>query len=205
MGGEAGRRVLRCFQIQTSGDTLLRVLRRTPLVPTASVRVLGIDDWALKKGRDYGTLMVDLERHQVVDVLLERTASVVRDWLQNQPRVQLITRDRSTEYANGIQARTAGVGGRRPLAFATEPAPDAAALADQCASSARRAAHRSRSPCAAYVPTGRFSAYPNRRSCPLGTPAAARSALCHHPTPAPGRSQHWADRSPTAPASANRS
>ncbi len=104
VGGEAGRRVLRCFQIQTSGDTLLRVLRRTLLVPTASARVLGIDDWALKKGRDYGTLMVDLERHQVVDVLLERTASVVRDWLQNQPQVQLITRDRSTEYANGIQA-----------------------------------------------------------------------------------------------------
>jgi transposase len=104
VGGEAGRRVLRYFQIQTSGDTLLRIIRRTPLVPTESARVLGIDDWALKKGRDYGTLMVDLERHQVVDVLLERTASVVRDWLQNHPQVQLITRDRSTEYATGIQA-----------------------------------------------------------------------------------------------------
>jgi transposase len=96
--------VLRCFQIQTSGDTLIRVLRRTPLLPPESARVLGIDDWALKKGRDYGTLVVDLERHQVVDVLLERTANVVRDWLQTQPQVQLITRDRSTEYANGIQA-----------------------------------------------------------------------------------------------------
>ncbi|HVU13134.1 MAG TPA: transposase [Phototrophicaceae bacterium] len=64
----------------------------------------GLTTGPLKKGRDYGTLMVDLERHQVVDVLLERTASVVRDWLQNQPQVQLITRDRSTEYANGIQA-----------------------------------------------------------------------------------------------------
>ncbi len=104
IGGEAGRRVLRCFQIQTSGDTLIRVLRRTPLLPPENARVLGIDDWALKKGRDYGTLVVDLERHQVVDVLLERTANVVRDWLQTHPQVQLITRDRSTEYTNGIQS-----------------------------------------------------------------------------------------------------
>lgn len=103
IGGEAGRRVLRCFQIQTSGDTLIRLMRATPTVQVSNIRILGIDDWALKKGRAYGTLLIDLEKHQVVDVLLERTAPVVDRWLRQHPDIQVITRDRSTEYALGIQ------------------------------------------------------------------------------------------------------
>ena len=50
VGGEAGRRILRCFQIQTSGDTLIRIMRRVTPAPIDDVRMLGIDDWALKKG-----------------------------------------------------------------------------------------------------------------------------------------------------------
>jgi len=103
VGGEAGRRILRCFQIRTSGDTLIRIMRGTTPVLVDQVQMVGIDDWALKKGRDYGTLIVDLEKHQVVDVLLERTAQVVHDWLQQHPHIQLVTRDRSTDYALGIQ------------------------------------------------------------------------------------------------------
>ena len=86
IGGEAGRRVLRCFQIQTSGDTLIRIVRRTALVQVDEARIIGIDDWALKKGRDYGTLIIDLEQHRVVDVLRERTTQVVSDWLQCRDR-----------------------------------------------------------------------------------------------------------------------
>ena len=59
--------------------------------------MLGIDDWALKKGRDYGTILIDLEKHQVVEVLLERTAPVVDQWLRQHPDIQIITRDRYTE------------------------------------------------------------------------------------------------------------
>lgn len=98
-----GCRILRWFQIETSGDTLIRIMRRTPVVPTSNVRMLGMDDWALKKGRDYGTILIDLETHQVVDVLLERTSSVVHQWLRQYPDIQVITRDRSTEYSLGIQ------------------------------------------------------------------------------------------------------
>ncbi|MEO8392151.1 MAG: ISL3 family transposase [Chloroflexota bacterium] len=103
VGGEAGRRVLHSFQIQTSGDTLIRLMRATPTIQVSNLRMLGIDDWALKKGRDYGTILIDLEKHQVVDVLLERTALVVEQWLRQHPEIQVITRDRSTEYALGIQ------------------------------------------------------------------------------------------------------
>lgn len=103
VGGEAARRLLRWFQIETSGDTLIRIMRRTLIMPVSNVRVLGIDDWALKKGRSYGTLLIDLEKHQVVDVLLERTSSVVDHWLRQHPDIQVITRDRSSEYSLGIQ------------------------------------------------------------------------------------------------------
>lgn len=103
VGGEAGKRIVRYFHIVTSGDTLIRIIRRTPCASVDPLQRIGIDDWALKKGRDYGTLIVDLDTHRVVDVLLERTAPVVRDWLQQRPQIQLITRDRSTEYAHGIQ------------------------------------------------------------------------------------------------------
>lgn len=89
VGGETGKRILRWFQIATSGDTLIRIMRQTVLRPTTGVRMVGIDDWALKKGRSYGTIIVDLEKQRVIDVLLERTAEIVSQWLQNHPQIEL--------------------------------------------------------------------------------------------------------------------
>lgn len=104
VGGEAGKHIVKPFKIVVSGDTLLRIIRQTHLVPFQGANVIGIDDWALKKGRRYGTLVVDLERHRAIDVLPERTAKVVTDWLKQRPEVAIVARDRSTEYAAGIQA-----------------------------------------------------------------------------------------------------
>lgn len=103
-GGEAGRYLAQIFKIVTSGDTLLRVIRSTPLPATATAKVIGIDDWAMKKGRRYGTIVVNLETHQVIELLPERNAKVVEAWLKGQPQVQLVARDRAAEYALGIQA-----------------------------------------------------------------------------------------------------
>lgn len=104
VGGEAGRRILRYFNLAVSGDTVLRRVRETDATGRTTPRVVGIDDWAIKKGRTYGTIIVDLEAHRVVDVLPDRTASTLEQWLQLHPGIEIVAPDRSTEYAAGIQA-----------------------------------------------------------------------------------------------------
>ena len=104
VGGEAGRRILRYCNVRVSGDTIVRRLRQTDLQVSFAPRVIGVDDWAIKKGRDYGTIIVDLEKHQVIDLLSDRTAATLAQWLQRHPSIEIVARDRSTEYATGIQA-----------------------------------------------------------------------------------------------------
>jgi transposase len=101
VGGEVGARVMRYFGILVSPDTLLRLIRRSsePDIPTP--RILGVDDWARCKGRSYGTILIDLEHHEAVDVLPESTSEALSDWLQAHPGVEIISRDRSTVYIEG--------------------------------------------------------------------------------------------------------
>ena len=83
----------------TSPDTLLRLVRALPLPTRPVPHVIGIDDWAIKKGRTYGTILVDLEKRRVIDLLPDRSGSTVAAWLRRQPEIGVIARDRSTEYA----------------------------------------------------------------------------------------------------------
>ncbi len=101
-GAEAGARLLKPLAMPTSTDTLLRLMHRTPLPPLTSPRVLGVDDWAWSKGRTYGSLLVDLEAHRVVDVLPDRSAPTLISWLRRHPDVEIVTRDRSTEYTRAV-------------------------------------------------------------------------------------------------------
>lgn len=102
LGGEAGSRQSQRLGINASPSTILRQIRRGELPVQPIPRVLGVDDFALRKGRSYGTLLVDGESHRPVDLLPDRTSKTLENWLREHPGVELVTRDRSKEYAMGV-------------------------------------------------------------------------------------------------------
>ena len=103
-GGRSAERLLRRFGIPHSDDTILRLLKReVARLPVSSLRVAGIDDWSWQRGRSYGTIVVDLERRQVVDVLPDRSAKTAGQWLQQHPGIEVISRDRCGLYAQAAR------------------------------------------------------------------------------------------------------
>ena len=102
LGGQAGRRLASKLQMPISEDTLLRMIRKTAVQSPWEPEVIGVDDWAQRRGRVYGTILVDLERHRVIDLLTDRTAETLAQWLHSHPGVKIVARDRSMEYARGI-------------------------------------------------------------------------------------------------------
>ena|SRR5487761_208860 len=103
-GGLPGARLLARLAIRTSDDTVLRRVKAPASPdPSASMEVLGVDDWAWRKGQSYGTILVDLEQRSVRDLLADRSAESFRAWLQQQARIRVISRDRGGIYAEGAQ------------------------------------------------------------------------------------------------------
>ncbi|MDE2508822.1 MAG: ISL3 family transposase [Planctomycetota bacterium] len=123
LGGEAGSRMTDDLAISTSADTILRRVKSVDDPEAPPPRFVGIDDWALRRGQRYGTIVVDLERGCVVDLLPDRDAETVKKWLNEHPGVEIITRDRWPAYARAAtEAAPASTAGRRPLAPVEESA-----------------------------------------------------------------------------------
>lgn len=103
-GGNAGRRICDTLNISTSGSTLIRLINKAPSAATVTPNAVGIDDWAFRKGVNYGTVVVDLERRRIIDLLPDREASTVTKWLKAHPSVSVVSRDRYVNYASGVSS-----------------------------------------------------------------------------------------------------
>jgi transposase len=96
---EVSERLAPSLGMHVSAPTLLRRVRTIACPPPTSVRILGIDDWAWKKGQTYGTLLVDLERRRPIELLPDRKQQTIEAWLLTHPEIEVISRDRGGEYA----------------------------------------------------------------------------------------------------------
>jgi transposase len=103
LGGRPGMRLARSMGLHISHDAVLDRVRRAEVASADKVRVLGVDDFAFRKGRSYGTILVDQQRHRIIDLLPDRETSSLAAWLKNHPEIEIVTRDRGQAYADGIR------------------------------------------------------------------------------------------------------
>lgn len=115
LGGAAGARLGRLLGYAICGSTLLNHLQTLPFPEFETPRILGVDDFAFRKGHNYGTILVDLETHQPIELLADRQAETLTDWLQAHPGIEVLSRDRSKTYKKAM----------------TEGAPTAVQIADR--------------------------------------------------------------------------
>lgn len=94
------------MNIPVGKDTLLRAIRyrmSQRLEHEQPIKVLGVDDFAFRKGVSYGTILVDLERRRPVDLLADRSGATLAEWLKSHPEIEIVRRDRSTVYADAAR------------------------------------------------------------------------------------------------------
>jgi transposase len=101
-GGASGAKSATLSGIQVTPRAILRFMHTLALAPISAPRIIGLDDWAWKRGQRYGAVIIDLERSQPIARLSDRSQPTVAQWLRDHPTIQMVARDRSKEFTAAI-------------------------------------------------------------------------------------------------------
>ncbi len=109
LAGRASIRLLTALPVRLSRHTAIRILMRIPLPRWSTPKALGVDDFTLRRGQHYASVLIDAATDRRIDVLPDRKSDSLRAWLCEQPGVEIIVRDGSTAYAEGARRALPGV------------------------------------------------------------------------------------------------